>query len=123
MTGRLKRIGLYWLPLVLYCLAIFIQSSFKTPGQVPAIPMIDKILHFVAYAIMGILFFRAYRTLPIGNRQLLLALLSILSAGLYGISDEIHQHFVPFRNADSMDVLADFLGSIGGVTVYLRLIR
>jgi len=123
MTGRLKRIGLYWLPLVLYCLAIFIQSSFKTPGQVPDLPMIDKILHFVAYAIMGILFFRAYRTLPIGNRQLLLVLLSILSAGLYGISDEIHQHFVPFRNADSMDVLADFLGSIGGVVVYTRLIR
>ena len=123
MTEKLKRIGLYWLPLLLYCLAIFIQSGFDTPGQIPAIPMIDKILHFVAYAIMGILFFRAYGTLPIGNRQLLLVLLSILSAGLYGISDEIHQHFVPSRNADSMDVLADFLGSIGGVAVYYRIIR
>ena len=44
--------------------------------------------------------------------------LSILCSSLYGISDELHQHFVPFRNADLMDALADIIGSVWGVYVY-----
>ena len=43
--------------------------------------------------------------------------LSILSATLYGISDEIHQHFVPTRSADIWDAAADMLGSIVGVFI------
>ena len=121
--GKAERICIYWLPVFLYCAAIFVQSGFDASGKVPAVPFVDKVVHFVAYAVLGILFFRAYRTLPLGKRHSLLVLLSILSAGLYGISDEIHQSFVPFRNADVMDVLADFLGSIAGVAVYDRFAR
>ena len=45
-------------------------------------------------------------------------LLSIASSSLYGITDELHQHYVPYRNADLTDVLADIFGSILGVYVY-----
>ena len=45
-------------------------------------------------------------------------LLSIASSSLYGITDELHQHYVTYRNADLMDVLADVLGSILGVYAY-----
>jgi VanZ family protein len=45
--------------------------------------------------------------------------LSVLSAGLYGISDEIHQYFVPGRSADVMDVAADFVGAAWGVLLYM----
>ena len=45
-------------------------------------------------------------------------LLSILSASLYGISDEIHQYFIPFREADIFDGIADFMGAIVAVLVY-----
>jgi VanZ family protein len=78
----------------------------------------DKILHFAAYSLLGILFFRVYATLPLKNRKNLLILISIASAILYGISDEIHQYFVPFRQADTLDVIANSFGSICGVCFF-----
>jgi len=113
-----KLILSYWLPVFIYCLLIFLQSSYPSPEAVPAVPYMDKFLHFVGYAILGILFFRAYSTLRIKNNVSLLIIISILSSTLYGISDELHQYFVPYRDAEAMDALADLLGSIGGVTVY-----
>ena len=107
-----------WLPLILYCLFIFIQSSFPSPIKEPDVPFFDKYLHFIAYAVLGVLFMRAYRTLRLGNDNTKVILLSILSAGLYGISDEIHQYFVPGRYADIMDALINFIGAAGGVFVY-----
>ncbi len=45
-------------------------------------------------------------------------ILGIALASLYGISDEIHQIFVPDRVADIYDVIADILGSMIGVMLY-----
>ena len=45
-------------------------------------------------------------------------ILSVLLSSLYGMSDEIHQYFVPYRDADLMDVLADMLGGLMGVYIY-----
>jgi VanZ family protein len=50
-------------------------------------------------------------------------ILSILLSFLYGISDEIHQHFVPYRDADLVDVLADMLGAVMGVCIYQAIVR
>ena len=63
MPIKLKRFALYWLPLILYCLLIYIQSDHPSPEQIPAFPYVDKVLHVTAYGIMGILFYRAYQTL------------------------------------------------------------
>jgi VanZ family protein len=57
-------------------------------------------------------------TTQMKNKLTLLIILSILSSSLYGISDEIHQHFVPYRNADLIDALMDIAGSVFGVYVY-----
>jgi VanZ family protein len=118
MQPRLKRFVFYWLPLIVYCLLIYIQSDYPSPEKLPSFKFMDKVLHFVAYGVMGILFYRAYRTLRIKNRRQILILLSIVSASLYGISDEIHQHFIPYRNADLLDVMADILGAICGAYLY-----
>ena len=64
------------------------------------------------------LFFRAYKTLQIRNNLKLLIILSVLSSSLYGISDEIHQHFVPYWSAEWMDIFADILRSVFGVFIY-----
>lgn len=81
-------------------------------------PHIDKMLHFVAYALLSALFLRAFKTSRIKNNVKLMLILSVLCSSLYGISDEIHQYFVPYRSADLMDVLADILGGIMGVYIY-----
>jgi len=118
MPNHLKRFVLYWLPLILYCLFIYIQSDHPSPEQIPSFPLVDKVLHFIAYGLMGILFYRAYQTLRIKNNIQMLMVLSVVSASLYGISDEIHQSFVPFREAEVADVIADIIGAFSGVWLY-----
>ena len=115
---KYKNIILYWLPVLIYCVLIFLQSAYPFPEDVPDIPYFDKFLHFAAYALLGALFLRAYRTLWIKDNTHLLIILAILSSSIYGASDEIHQYYVPFRDADLMDVFSDMLGSLFGVWIY-----
>ena len=123
MPTKSKLFLLYWLPLILYCLLIFFQSANPSPEQIPSFKFVDKLLHFAAYAIMGVLFYRAYqKTLKIKDNLRMLMLLSAASASLYGISDEIHQSFVPFRDAEVSDVIADTIGAFSGVYLYQFLI-
>ena len=120
---QLKKILFYWFPILIYCLLIFIQSSYPSAERIPDWPNIDKMLHFAAYALLGTLFLRAFKTTRIKNDLKLVLILSVLFSFFYGISDEIHQYFVPHRNADLMDVLADLLGSIMGVYIYQLIAR
>ena len=122
MSNKSKRFVFYWLPLILYCLLIFIQSANSSPELIPSFKFVDKLLHFAAYAVMGVLFYRAYQTLKIKDNLRMLMLLSAVSASLYGISDEIHQSFVPFRQAEVADVIADMLGAFSGVYLYQLLV-
>lgn len=112
-----KKFIYYWLPVMLYCLLIFIQSSYPSPENIPNLPYIDKIIHFTVYAILAILFFRALGTQRFKENITMVIMLSILSSCLCGLSDEVHQYFVPHRDADLMDFLADVGGSICGVCV------
>ena len=118
MLPKVKSITYYWLPLIAYCVFIYIQSSYPSPERLPSFEFSDKLLHFAAYAVMGVLFYRAYQTLPFKNNIQLLILLSMISASLYGISDEIHQSFVPYRDGSLLDVVADVLGAVCGVYLY-----
>ncbi len=108
----------YWLPLIAYCILIFVQSAFPTSESIPPLPFMDKFLHLTGYALLGILFLRAFKTLPLKNNVRLLLFLSMLSSTLYGISDEFHQSFVSTRHSDMIDIFADGIGSIFGVLGY-----
>ncbi|MFH0994855.1 MAG: VanZ family protein [Pseudomonadota bacterium] len=123
MKDNHRNFLIYWLPVVLYCVVIFIQSAYPSMAQLQEVPFGDKYLHVAGYALLGFLFFRAFRSLPVGNRLFVVSLLSILASTAYGISDEIHQYFVPYRTADVMDVLADMVGSCLGVTAYFLLVE
>ena len=122
MPTMLRYILTRWLPLIIYCLIIFIQSSLPAYEHLPQFRLSDKLLHFGAYARMGILFFRAFQTLRIKSDVRRLTLFSIAAATLYGISDEIHQYFVPFRDPDFLDVVANTLGAVCGVFIYRWLV-
>lgn len=120
MPTKLKTFLYYWFPLIIYCLAIYIQSDFPASEHIPSFEFSDKVVHFLAYAVMGVLFYRAYQTLRIIDNVKLLILLSIVSATLYGISDEVHQYYVPFRDASIFDAIANTLGAVCGVYLYHR---
>jgi VanZ family protein len=108
----------YWLPLIVYCLVIFFQSSFKSPLTLPSFDYIDKVLHMGGYGLLGFLFYRAYRSSWPSASGWRTANASLLSAGFYGMTDEIHQYFVPGRSADPWDWLADMVGALLGVMAY-----
>jgi VanZ family protein len=118
MPTLTKKFIFRWLPLIAYCLFIFIQSGYPSPQKLPSFNLMDKMLHFAAYGVMSILFYRAYQTLRIKNHRQMLIFISIVSASIYGISDEIHQYFVPERHGDLLDVIADILGAICGTIFY-----
>ena len=104
----------YWLPVILYCLLIFIQSSYPVTDSLPSIPHMDKLAHAGAYALLAYLFFRVFQLTRIRKSAVLLVILSALFSSVYGIGDEIHQYFVPSRMADIADMAADIVGSFMG---------
>lgn len=61
----------------------------------------DKVLHLVEYGVLAALLLRATDK----------PALSLLIAGLYGVSDEVHQYFVPGRSASVYDAIADVAGA------------
>lgn len=121
MLPRLMRMLPDLAPLIAYCTFIVIQSHLPSPVELPEISHLDKLLHFGAYGVMAVLFYRTYLAgWPRASKWTLLWG-SALSAALFGLSDEIHQFFVPYRTADALDFLADALGAFSGALVYQRL--
>ncbi len=113
--GSGKRRIAAWLPLLLYSgLIFYLSSQSKLPMPAGSFPESDKILHFGAYALWGILFAwgleRSWPGLPLLGCIFIITLSGIL----YGASDELHQHFVLGREASLWDLLADGLGGLAG---------
>jgi VanZ family protein len=104
----------YWVPTVLYAGVIFYLSSIQHPEQLLPISIWDKFAHVLEYAVLGVLCYRAFlhASSPSTARRALL--LAVVTAGIYGISDELHQLVVPLRETDVLDVLADGLGATLG---------
>lgn len=96
--------------LVLYCGFIFWLSS---KPSLPA-PMFfihqDKIHHMGAYFIMGLLAWRFFN--DFFSKPTTVFIVSLSFCSIYGMSDELHQSFVPGRDADVVDWLADTLGAL-----------
>ena len=113
-----------WTVVAAYLLALFLASSRSRLPAVPGQPS-DKLLHFAAYAVLAVLVIwaatRGRWRLATGR----VVLAAAFGCTAYGITDEIHQRFVPNRNADVADVLADALGGLtaGGAVWALSLIH
>ncbi|WP_373498768.1 VanZ family protein [Desulfococcus sp.] len=114
MTLTFKRFLGYWLPVILYCLLIFVQSSFPSPVASRGVPMADKLLHLLGYALLAALFFRAHASIRPEAPLRRTWVSSVLFTSLYGAMDEFHQAFVPSRSADAADLLADTAGAVIG---------
>ena len=120
MTGRHKK-WFPWLPVALLCLVIFVQSGYPSPDMGPSFPLQDKVLHLAVYGVLAFLFARACRlTWPGYHSRHVLLLVSVGFTTLYGLSDEFHQSLVAARQAEFLDVVADFAGGVMGAGVYLQ---
>jgi hypothetical protein len=109
----ISRLLTAWLPVVLWAAVIFTFSSIPDLGTGLGTwdLVLRKIAHAAEFALLGFLLVRALGKEWAG-----------LFAGVaYAISDEIHQHFVPGRQAAARDVLVDSAGVVVGVYVVPRL--
>jgi hypothetical protein len=104
-----------WAPAVAMMGLIFIASS--TPAsQIPYFGAIDLLVkkggHAIGYALLGLSYFFALPgRLSIPYR----AMMALLMAVLFSLSDEFHQSFVDGRTSTVRDVLID----TGGATLAL----
>jgi VanZ family protein len=114
----------YWGPVCGYAGLIFLLSSQSHPEEdLPSFVGLfsDKLLHLIEYSVLGGLCYRALRwgTNESWGRAALP--LAVLFASVYGISDEVHQSFVPFRESSWLDWAADTIGAAVGAGVMSRL--
>lgn len=110
-----------WLPLGIYCLLILVQAFLPLP--VVRLRHADKLVHFAAYAVLGILLFRALSSLKPDKDTWRTVFIAVLLASLIGFCDEIIQAFIPNRSVDREDLVFDILGSFSGVLLYLGSLR
>ena len=139
-TGAVGR----WAPVVVWAALIFLASTSWFTGSrtesvvVPLLAwlfphaslqtletmhtIVRKSAHFSEYLIFGLLIARALRD----ARGWLWrhAVLAVLLAASYAVTDELHQHFVPGRTAAVGDVVIDAIGAtVGQLWLGLRALR
>jgi VanZ family protein len=103
-------------PLVWMALIFFLSSRPDLPGAPD--PALDRILkksaHAGGYATLAILYVRALE----GSGARRSAPVALVLTGLYAVSDEWHQTYVPGRDGNILDVLIDLAGGILGLFVW-----
>jgi VanZ family protein len=99
-----------WAPVVAVMVVIFSLSSLQDPPLPDDLS--DKSGHGLGYAVLGVTVVRALAgglprpvTLRIGVTAV------AITIG-YGVTDELHQSFVPGRSAEVADLYADGLGAL-----------
>ena len=114
-----KSIMKHWITAILCAAFIFYLSGRQSLG-VPLFPYADKILHIIAYAVLAFFISRALcKAHSVGYFNIIL--MGMFITGIYGLTDEVHQLFVPTRSADPFDLLADFFGGLIGSIIYVQL--
>ena len=81
---------------------------------------IRKTAHFTIFAALGFFAF-----LTSGQRKLLCkgTAAVLIFCGLYAVSDELHQYFVPGRACMLRDMLLDTCGSLAGIVAALAAVK
>ena len=109
-----RRVSL-WAPVVLYMALIFALSSTSSPPDVLPPSLGDKGGHALLYSGLAALLVRALAggwLRPLGAG---IAFTAVALSTSYGVTDEIHQMFVPLRTAELADLAADAVGSAAAV--------
>ena len=112
---------LFFLPAILCYLLIFILSSIRF--QVEAgIPSLDKVFHLVEFILLGFLLsFGYFLSLEASPRTK--SAWVMISGILLGGMIEIYQYFLPTRSFEILDLVADSLGILIGLFLFLHLSR
>jgi len=105
-----RKAVMYWVFTAGYMSLIFYLSSQNF--SLPKLPTnSDKVIHAIIYFPLAFLIYRSLWNCRIKKYIFVIA---FVLAGMYGISDEFHQSFVPGRDSSLGDAAADFVGALLG---------
>ncbi len=105
-------------PAGLYSGLIWYISSMELPIKVGSY---DKTLHLLEYAGLGLLLAYGFN---LNKKNFDTAAKQTLLFGIIiGISDEVHQYFVPGRSFDILDFFTDSVGISGGILIFFTLVN
>jgi len=108
-----------WIFAIVIAIAIFYISSLTFGGTGGGFGWMSVAYHFMAF------FFLAFFLLPalVKGKQKSFILWGIITAVLYGLSDEIHQVFVPTRHFAVSDLLVNSCGILFSSLIYTLSLR
>lgn len=115
----IKKVIVYWLPVILWMGLIFWLSSFHKLQASPVFWqdfIFRKSAHFFEYAFLYLLFFRAIKN----STKIVffkLVVISLLLTVWYSLTDEYHQTLVSGRSGRFYDILVDSLGGVLGMSL------
>ena len=111
-----------WAPVVILMAAIFSASSLSDPGLPPG-GLSDKGAHVVAYAALGAALIRALASGQARSMTVMRVLIAAVLATAYGMTDELHQRFVPGRTPELLDLVADAAGGLAGAILFAGIVK
>jgi VanZ family protein len=109
-----SRRAVLWAPVALLLAFEFYlssQSVLPVPGAFAEVPQSDKLAHAAYFFLMGAMAVRAARFGEGWSTRRTLWTVAF-AALAYGALDELHQSFVPMRDVEIGDVLADTFGGL-----------
>ena len=111
-----------WLAAIAWMSVILAASAWPKHGP-PSARGTDKVLHFVAYAVLTVLLFRCWRTTAATSRlAIAIGRASIIAIG-YGLFLELYQLRVPGRDFQWSDILANCAGVVIAALLLLYFYR
>ena len=122
---EIKKIDIFMRLSFIICafLIFFLSSQSKLPSPPKPFFGLDKIFHIIAFGAFAFTLTFWFKTENWISKTQKYVLLVICITVLYGLSDEIHQYFVPNRSSSVYDLLADTLGAFLAVGLRLLLIK
>ncbi|RMH72539.1 MAG: hypothetical protein D6675_04370 [Gemmatimonadetes bacterium] len=112
----------YHLPVLVWLVILTIGTSL--PGTTLPTSVLwgyDKWMHFGAYTVLSILLWWSLIHLKSRRLRRWAPLIAILTCGVWGALDEIHQVIIPNRAPDIYDWLANLFGGMFGQGVVIGL--
>ena len=84
------------------------------PKAVQPLLSFANIAHALEFAVLSFLLARAFKNSKNDVCKKYFRIFAIMCAIVYGISDELHQHFVPLRHPSFIDLVYDSIGALIG---------
>ena len=123
----LEKFMTYTMRCISICIAVVIfllsaQSKLPIPETV-SFPGLDKFLHACAFGSLAFTLSYWFSTDKWLRKPLKYCTIVCCIVACYGISDEVHQIFVPGRDASLYDWFADCTGAVLAVCLRLKIVN